>query len=157
MFKLSKILLAGALAAILIIGAVAFTTARASADTSSQDAVCSGVGIALGPDGSCDTGSGDGGLGKLVSNVISILSIIVGVVAVIMIIVGAFKYITSGGESSNTAGAKNTIVYALVGLVIAALAQVLIHFVLTQAGKATSSTPSTNCPDGSVVRPPATC
>jgi hypothetical protein len=69
-------------------------------------------------------------LNKLVTNIINILSVIVGVVAVIMIIIGGFKYITSGGDSNNTASAKNTIIYAIVGLIIVALAQVIVRFVL---------------------------
>jgi len=66
----------------------------------------------------------------LAAKVVNILSLIVGVVAVIMIIFGGFKYITSGGESGNVSGAKNTLIYAIVGLVIVALAQFVVHFVL---------------------------
>jgi hypothetical protein len=47
-----------------------------------------------------------------------------------MIIIGGLKYITSGGESSNVSGAKNTIIYAIVGLIVVALAQFIVHFVL---------------------------
>jgi len=52
------------------------------------------------------------------------------VVAVIMIIIGGFRYITSGGNDTSITSAKNTILYAVIGLVIVALAQVLVHFVL---------------------------
>lgn len=64
--------------------------------------------------------------------VINIFSFIVGVVAVIMVIIGGFKYITSAGDSTNIASAKNTILYAIVGLIIVALAQVIVRFVLRQ-------------------------
>ena len=47
-----------------------------------------------------------------------------------MIIVGGIKYITSGGDSGNISGAKNTIIYAVIGLIIVALAQMLVHYVL---------------------------
>lgn len=67
---------------------------------------------------------------KAIRLVINIFSFIVGVIAVIMIIVGGFKYITSGGESSNVGSAKNTILYAIIGLVVVALAQVVVKFVL---------------------------
>jgi uncharacterized membrane protein len=69
----------------------------------------------------------------LLRRIINIFSWIVGVIAVIMIIVGGLKYITSGGDSSNVSSAKNTILYALVGLVIVALAQFIVRFVLGQA------------------------
>ena len=62
--------------------------------------------------------------------VINVFSLIVGVVSVIMIIIGGLKYITSGGEGSNIQGAKNTILYAIIGLVVVALAQVIVQFVL---------------------------
>lgn len=75
-------------------------------------------------------------LDSILRLVINIFSIIVGFVAVVMIIVGGIKYITSGGESSNISGAKNTIVYAIIGLIIVALAQVLVHFVLQKVAGA---------------------
>ncbi len=46
-----------------------------------------------------------------------------------MIIIGGLKYITSAGESSNVTSAKNTIMYAIIGLVIVALAQFIVRFV----------------------------
>jgi hypothetical protein len=60
------------------------------------------------------------------------MSILVGVICVIMIIVGGLKYVTSGGESNNVSGAKNTIMYALIGLVVVAMAQIIVHFVLSR-------------------------
>ena len=81
-----------------------------------------------------DTGTTS--LQGLIVKIINIFSIIVGVIAVIMIIVGGLKYITSGGESSNVSGAKNTIIYAIVGLVIVALAQFIVRFVLTNTNSA---------------------
>lgn len=88
--------------------------------------------------GGCDTGTeaGTAGLQALIEKIINIFSIIVGVIAVIMIIVGGLKYITSGGDSGNVSSAKNTIIYALVGLVIVALAQFIVRFVLGSANDA---------------------
>jgi hypothetical protein len=57
-------------------------------------------------------------------------SLVVGVVAVIMIIIAGFKYITSGGDSGNVTSAKNTILYAIIGLVVVALSQFIVKFVL---------------------------
>jgi hypothetical protein len=68
-----------------------------------------------------------------VATVINIFSWIVGVISVIMIIWGGFKYITSGGDTNNVTTAKNTILYAIIGLVIVALAQVIVRFVLSTA------------------------
>jgi hypothetical protein len=71
-------------------------------------------------------------INEIIASIINIFSLIVGVVAVIMIIVGGLKYITSGGDSSNITGAKNTILYAIVGLIIVALSQVMVRFVLSR-------------------------
>lgn len=91
--------------------------------------VCKGITSA---GGSCSA-TGSGGLTNVVKTVIRILSLIAGVAAVIMIIIGGLRYITSGGDSSSTASAKNTIIYALVGLVIVVFAQVIVGFVFTKA------------------------
>jgi hypothetical protein len=79
-----------------------------------------------------DAAQGTARIQNIVKVVINIFSVVVGIVAVIMIIWGGFKYITSGGETGNITSAKNTIIYAIVGLVIVALAQFFVQFVLDQ-------------------------
>lgn len=69
----------------------------------------------------------------ILTDIINIFSIIVGIAAVVMIIFGGFKYITSAGNQENIKSAKQTLIYAIIGLVIVALAQVIVKFVLTQA------------------------
>lgn len=73
-----------------------------------------------------------GKVDSIVEEIINILTIIVGVIAVIMIIIGGLRYITSGGDSNKVSSAKNTILYAIIGLVIVALAQVIVRFVLNK-------------------------
>lgn len=72
-------------------------------------------------------------LSSKIATVINIFSAIIAAVAVIMIIYGGFRYITSGGKQESVSGAKTTILYALIGLVIVALAQVIVQFVLNKA------------------------
>ncbi len=67
-----------------------------------------------------------------IKTVINIITIIVGIVAVIMIIIAGFKYITSNGDSGAVSSAKNTIIYAIVGLVVVALAQAIVRFVVNK-------------------------
>lgn len=83
--------------------------------------------------GDCDDQASEEGLNDLIAQVINIFSIIVGVVAVIMIIYGGFRYITSGGDSSKVGDAKNTILYAIVGLIVVALSQFIVKFVLDKS------------------------
>lgn len=73
---------------------------------------------------------------NLIHTVINLLSLVVGIVAVIMIIVGGLRYITSGGSDTGVTGAKNTILYAVIGLIIVALAQLLVRFVLNKVTSA---------------------
>ena len=79
-----------------------------------------------------DDGTAGAKVDGIIKLVINIFSLLVGVVAVIMIIVGGLKYITSGGNEGNVTGAKNTILYAIVGLVVVALAQIVVKFVLSK-------------------------
>jgi hypothetical protein len=91
------------------------------------------------PQGQVLTGAGETGncdatsISKLIKDIVNILSILVGIAAVIMVIYGGFRYITSAGDGSRVAAAKSTLTYALVGLAIAALAQLIVHFVLNKA------------------------
>jgi len=92
-----------------------------------------GSGLNANIDSGCEPADTDVGTKKIqdiVTLVVNIFSVIVGIVAVIMIIYGGFKYITSGGDSGNITSAKNTIIYAIIGLVVVALAQFLVQFVL---------------------------
>jgi cytochrome bd-type quinol oxidase subunit 2 len=74
----------------------------------------------------------------LVTTIINILSVVVGIIAVIMIIVAGLRYVTSGGKEEGVKNAKNTILYAIIGLVVVALAQLIVHFVLNKTTTATS-------------------
>lgn len=65
-------------------------------------------------------------------NVINVLSIIAGAAAVIMLIVGGFRFVTSGGNQEAAASARRTIMYAIIGLVVVAVSQLIVHFVLTE-------------------------
>lgn len=71
-------------------------------------------------------------LNDLVAVIINVLSIVIGIVAVIMILWGGLKFITSGGDSGQVASARQTILYAIVGLLIVAFAQVFVRFVLNR-------------------------
>jgi hypothetical protein len=121
-----KYLLAATLLGTALLGSapLAFAASQSQADA------CAGL-SQLDTSSNCNTDS-SGGISHLISVVINILSIIVGFIAVIMLIVGGLRFITSGGEASNTASARNTILYALVGVVIVALAQALVHFVIAK-------------------------
>ena len=96
-----------------------------------QGGLCSGAELEIGAP--CDTSTaGNDEINTFIANAINLFSLIVGIIAVVMIIIGGLKYITSGGDSGNVTGAKNTILYALIGLIIVVLAQVIVRFVINQ-------------------------
>ena len=70
---------------------------------------------------------GSAGVFKQVTNTILY---IVGIIAVIMLIIGGIKYVVSGGDSKKVTDAKNTVLYAIIGLVIAFLAFAIVNFVI---------------------------
>jgi hypothetical protein len=80
--------------------------------------------------GDCGTSQGTTKVNDTIRLIINIFSAVVGIISVIMIIFGGFRYITSGGDSGNVSSAKNTILFAIVGLVIVGLAQFIVQFVL---------------------------
>lgn len=129
--KLKQIIAVPALLAMLFVPVFSVSTAGAQ---SIRENLCSGTDFQGVGEGSCqaaDTGSA--GVQTVVNNIVNWLSWIVGVISVIMIIVGGFRYITSGGASDKVTSAKNTIIYAIIGLVIVALAQFIVKFVIGQA------------------------
>lgn len=98
----------------------------ASSCPSSNDAkgqVLSGIGET---GSNCDSSS----VYTTIKTAVNVLSFLAGAIAVIMIVVAGVKFVTSGGESNAVSSAKNTLVYAIIGLVVVALAQAIVHFVL---------------------------
>lgn len=87
-------------------------------------------GACLNTDGADCGEDAEGAVNGILKQGIQLFSFIVGIIAVVMIIIGGVKYITSGGDSGNVTGAKNTILYAVIGLIVVALAQVIVRFVL---------------------------
>ena len=71
---------------------------------------------------------GDTGAFKQVTNAILY---VVGIIAVIMLIIGGIKYVISGGDSKKVTDAKNTILYAIIGLIIAFLSYAIVNFVIS--------------------------
>ena len=65
----------------------------------------------------------------IVLAVVNWLLFAVGVISVVMLIVGGIKYATSAGDSNKVTSAKNTIMYAIIGLAVAVLAFAIVGFV----------------------------
>lgn len=129
--NLNKVLIISA----LIAGAACVSMPRLAAAQGSNDpskkAACEGARLT-----NCQQPAGGITVQGVLKLALNLLSIAAGVIAVVMIIVGGVKYVTSQGEASQTASAKNTILFAVIGLIVAALAQIIVKFVLSRTAKA---------------------
>jgi len=70
------------------------------------------------------------GDGSIFTTVVNVLLFVIGAISVIMLIIGGIRYTVSGGDSGSVTAAKNTIMYALIGLAIAFLAFAIVNWVL---------------------------
>lgn len=121
MLKKIKLLLLPAFAAGLL--ASAATTAPAAA---------------FNPFGTCDANSDSQvcaardttDLGVIVQNIVSAMLWLIGAVAVISIIIGGFMFVTANGDSNRIQIAKNTVLYAAIGLAVAIVGQAIVLFVV---------------------------
>ncbi len=132
---LKKILASLTLAVVALLPVATVSVPAYAAPDGITQNLCAGANLDLSSD--CNSGGitneqAQQRINDILHTIINLFSMVVGVISVIMIIYGGFKYITSGGDSGNVGNARNTIVYALVGLVIVALAQFMVRFVLTK-------------------------
>lgn len=67
---------------------------------------------------------------SMVTIIINTMLYVLGIIAVVMIVVGGIRYTTSAGDASRVKGAKDTIMYAVVGLIVAILAFAIVNFVI---------------------------
>lgn len=142
MIKKLKILILS-ISSLIMFSVPLAATASVSADISQpgiNSNLCSGSNgdVTGGTTGNCDD-KASGSVNHLITVIVNVLSVVVGVIAVIMIIIAGLRYITSGGKQESVTSAKNTILYAVIGLVIVALAQLIVHFVLNKTTTATST------------------
>lgn len=93
------------------------------ANAAPKDELCKGI-------GGCNRTDQGPTLTTVIKNITNILLFVIGAVSVIMIIVGGLRYVTSGGDNSAVASAKNTIMYAVVGIVVAFAAYAIVNFVI---------------------------
>lgn len=102
------------------------SSSSVSSTESNKSDVLSGIGAST-----TASSSADEGVTGIIATIVNILSLIVGITAIIFIIFSGLKYITAAGDSAKISSAKSTLLYALVGLVVAALAKFMVDFVFS--------------------------
>lgn len=119
---------------LLNLGGVVFLPATVHAQ-GTKSAICEGIGAA-GGGANCTPTNSDGSPSRSVDDilktVLNLFSVVIGIAAVFMIMFGGFRYVTSAGDAGKLSSAKDTILYAIVGLVVVAFAQIIVRFVLTK-------------------------
>ncbi len=70
------------------------------------------------------------GSDSIFANIINVMLFVIGGISVIMLIIGGIRYAVSGGDANAVQGAKNTVMYSIVGVVVAFLAYALVNFVI---------------------------
>jgi len=118
------------IAGLQVVPALAATPIDCSNPTTSKAQIQCGACDAAGSTASCDPSSAPTTLSDTIKTGIEILSVIAGAVAVVMVVIGGFRFVTSSGNPETTKSARNTILYALIGLVVIAMAQIIVHFTL---------------------------
>lgn len=71
------------------------------------------------------------GPGSIWNNILNVFTFIIGAISVLMIIVGGLRYTLSGGDANSVSAAKSTVLYAVIGLVVAVMGNAIVNFVLT--------------------------
>ena len=112
------------IASILGISIFANTPVFAASNICNNSSVSDEVKAAAGCGGTTGT------LDSALTSILNAIILIMGIVAVIFIIIGGVNYITSSGDSNKVKKAKDTILYSVIGLVICALAFVIVNFVI---------------------------
>lgn len=119
--SLTPALLSGTVSA----SALAMPTPRVVADAKGD--ACAGIGL-TGAD--CTGTDAQKQANGIISTGLNYFGIAVGIAGVVMVMLAGMKYITSSGDPSKIAGAKTTLIYALVGLAVAAGSETIVHFVI---------------------------
>lgn len=131
---ISKKALVGTLAAfvfafVAVLSPINVTSVSAQSTTPTCDenaGASGGIGCARG-EGTPDQLFGEG---SIFTTIVNVLLFIIGAISVIMLVWGGIRYTTSGGNSSSVTAAKNTIMYAIIGLIVAFLAFAIVNWVL---------------------------
>jgi hypothetical protein len=111
----------------LLAGITAPLAVAAPALASNESALCEGSGGTW-RNNKCESADGRTVTGTL-QQITDVLIFLIGAIAVIMIIIGGLRYVTSAGDQAALTGAKNTILYSIVGLIVAFMAYAIVRFI----------------------------
>lgn len=105
----------------------------------------------------CDNTATAPNIENVIQNIVNVVLGILGVVCFVIIVIGGVQYMTSTGEAAKTQRAKNTILYAVIGLIICALAGVITNFTINIIEQNNKNQAKTTCPQGQTLQTDNTC
>lgn len=139
--RIGQVLTGAATTATLLAGrALAATSATTTSDevTTASNPVQEGAEAARGEGMPTDLIGPDGTFTKITNTILYA----VGIISVVMLIWGGIRYITSGGDSKKVTDAKNTILYAIIGLIVSILSYAIVNFVINALGGSPTPSPA---------------
>lgn len=104
--------------------------------------VCQSGGAAAGSTAVCQNQGENLRDNKFTTALTNTLLFVLGTVAVIVIVIGGIRYATANGDPQKITSAKNTIMYAVVGLIVAVMAWAIVTFVVTSVAGGNSGSQS---------------
>lgn len=116
--------------ALLVVAACAIPGVGFAVGADPRAKLCEGAGGAASAE-NCAGQAGAPTVMGTIQNITNILIFVLGAVAVIMLIIGGIRYVTSAGDQNALTSAKNTVLYALIGVAVAIMAYAIVNFVLT--------------------------
>ncbi len=136
----TKLIKSAILALIVILGITIFTSVPSFATVDACSTLKSGTAAweAAGCGGSKDS------LPNIITGILNAIIAISGLIAVIYVIIGGINYMTSTGDAAKVKKAKDTILYALIGLVICVLSFAIVNWVIIRAIGGQTTNPTNN-------------
>lgn len=132
---MKRVIIAGLM---MMAGVCALTASSAHAVTCPSDTPGAGHDVSSLAECMLEPGNQPDDAKDIVKNIINTILGILGVVAVVVIILGGFYFLTSQGDAAKVTKGKNTLLYGVVGLVVALLAFAIVNFVLGSLFKGSS-------------------
>jgi len=127
--RIGQALTGAASVATLICGRVLAASASNPVQDGAEDARGDGMPAELiGPDG-------------IFTQITNTILYAVGIISILMLIYGGLRYVISGGDSKKVTDAKNTILYAIIGLIVAILSFAIVNFIINAIGTGEAATP----------------
>ena len=73
-----------------------------------------------------------------ISNIVNSILYVAGIIAVVMLIFGGIRFMVSRGDKDKVQKAKNTVIYAIIGLVLIIFSYAIVNFIVSATGKLTA-------------------